>query len=590
MSELSSLAGLRIRAQIQSRVIQAFETEQGHESIHQLLRALDRCGQSPRDTQILIERERASREITGTATEEFTDGALDALEYVNRPNADTDVEAASASIYQIRSLIDLPRAVQTAFEASDLIPLGREWMLSREEARDVATRLADNLEGDSYKPTLAYFTRAPKARFASRPAALLDPSDRIIYQAMADVIDDALAPRLPETTLWPRAHTESRSAQKAFSRFAADAEQGYILHVDVESFFDYIDHSLLSFLITEHLELPSSFGKAVELLLRHMMGSTRGLPQGPVASDIFASAYLLPLDLAMQASGWSTRRYQDDILVRVDSVADARSGLKDIELALRDLGLRVATEKTFYEKYSRRRPSKSEDGNDSTRTYDIGRVRERAKRAQSTPAGPDQDLGFENLLTDFFTKDESHAQTTIKLRSALFAFSSFRHDKVPSEFSSIMDIFPILAPEVSLCLSAVIEVRPAAVVEFIQMRLETRSSQEWENSWLIIASQAGTEPLSIDFEEYYSKILETADSTPLTRALMMRVLASGSRPKKLHEGWINGLPAPLRAELLFSVNRESLGGESFNLPIGQRTRELPDGRSDVGSETSDPWL
>ena len=57
---------------------------------------------------------------------------------------------------------------------------------------------------------------------------------------------------------------------------------------------DWVDHSLLGLVTSTHLEMPRKYGQAVESLLTALMHIDRGLPQGVQASDLFATAFLLP--------------------------------------------------------------------------------------------------------------------------------------------------------------------------------------------------------------------------------------------------------------------------------------------------------
>ena len=119
----------------------------------------------------------------------------------------------------------------------------------------------------------------------------------------------------------------------------------YIGMADVASFYEYVDHELLANEIVE-LTGDSRLAKAVKDSMSEIVGRSFGLPQGPRGSDIFASVYLSRVDRLMLRAGVTLQRFNDDYLLKAESIAQVRRELATLERSLRDLGLILNREKT----------------------------------------------------------------------------------------------------------------------------------------------------------------------------------------------------------------------------------------------------
>jgi hypothetical protein len=124
-----------------------------------------------------------------------------------------------------------------------------------------------------------------------------------------------------------------------------DPRPAYIAVADVASFYEYVDHDLLGAEIIELTGDPD-LATAITSTLSELLGRRFGLPQGPQGSDVFASVYLSRVDRLLLRAGVAIERFNDDYLLRAESVARARRNLAALERSLRDLGLILNHEKT----------------------------------------------------------------------------------------------------------------------------------------------------------------------------------------------------------------------------------------------------
>lgn len=94
-------------------------------------------------------------------------------------------------------------------------------------------------------------------------------------------------------------------------------EDGYewMVHTDVTSYFDSIEHQLL-FADIDRVYPDRDVASA----LKRMVGdwavlSGRGIPQGPDVSRALGNLYLIPIDEQMVTGGWKYLRFMDDIIL-----------------------------------------------------------------------------------------------------------------------------------------------------------------------------------------------------------------------------------------------------------------------------------
>lgn len=193
-------------------------------------------------------------------------------------------------------------------------------------------------------PTEAELVRAPRGAFTTRPAALLAFADRLVLEALVEPVEAALEQRLPAAVLWPRSRALAPPVNHA--SVVLEWDSPYVVKADIAQFYESVEHSLLGVFLSSELDLPSPVSRAVEAVLSATMRLPRGLPQGPLASDILASAYLLPIDVKLAGLDRPYVRYADDYYFPAADVGDGRLVLQRLEAWLNELGLALNAEKT----------------------------------------------------------------------------------------------------------------------------------------------------------------------------------------------------------------------------------------------------
>lgn len=210
----------------------------------------------------------------------------------------------------------------------------------------------------------------PKENFGTRPAIVMDPVDRLAYQALVDRLSIDLVGtqkqwaygwRLPPTD--PERGVYARNDyqwQNFLSQLVGLANLfDYALKADVVSYFASIDLDGLA----DAIDARSGTGKVQERILDlidswgHIPGRA-GLPQRSFASAVLANMYLRPIDDVLQhhgaVSGWwktfapggAACRWMDDLWLFGNDPARLRHAQVEIEQALRGLGLNLNSGKT----------------------------------------------------------------------------------------------------------------------------------------------------------------------------------------------------------------------------------------------------
>lgn len=221
--------------------------------------------------------------------------------------------------------------------------------LGRRAARAAGGRYAQSLRARliaGQTLDLAEIVFAHRYGSGSRPVADLDIDARLLLEALASNVAGRLKDDAEMLGLSEHLAAPAQGERIAFDeRPLQDDDAKFIVKADVASFYEYVDHAVLT---REILELTADVdvSYAVRDLLAEVMGRQHGLPQGPVGSDLLASLYLSAVDRRMLRAGVRLDRFNDDYLLRCTTLAEARQHLLALEIELRDVGLILNHQKT----------------------------------------------------------------------------------------------------------------------------------------------------------------------------------------------------------------------------------------------------
>ena len=258
---------------------------------------------------------------------------------------------------EIARRLNIADAIITASARNDLLPPRPEDKVGGELGLRFSAYLVRELETGRYDPTPSHIIAVPKSQLATRPAALMSFTDRVVYEAIVAV----LRPRIGNfmvgdgVVLWPRGDGGRESRWSKFEHSVLRHDSEYIVSCDIAGFYESIDHDQLASAIISATGDRSVTDALVHLLDR-LMGGSRGLPQGLPPSDTLATVCLAQLDRGMIRNGFRYARHGDDVRIAADSYDHGYSAIRCMEAELRRCGLllngaktRVLRRKTYEE-------------------------------------------------------------------------------------------------------------------------------------------------------------------------------------------------------------------------------------------------
>ena len=184
--------------------------------------------------------------------------------------------------------------------------------------------LLESIKGGWFKPNPVRRKEIPKPDGGVRKLGIPTVIDRIVQQAIAQVLVPLYEPKFIDGSYGYR---PNKSAQMAIQKVKEYAEEGYkyAVQLDLSKYFDTLNHALLINLLRQTIKDE----RVIQLIKKYLKSGVmengvcvkteEGSPQGGPLSPLLANIYLNEFDHEFENRGVKVIRYADDIVLLAKS-------------------------------------------------------------------------------------------------------------------------------------------------------------------------------------------------------------------------------------------------------------------------------
>ena len=203
-----------------------------------------------------------------------------------------------------------------AMSIAELLP----WLRENRE------RLIASLLDGSYQPKTVRGVEIPKPGGGTRQLGIPTVVDRLVQQAILQVLEPTLDPTFSSSSFGFRPGRSAHQALAQAQTYVADGRET-VVDIDLEKFFDRLNHDILMARLARRigdkrlLKIVRRFLEAGMMQAGVCIERHEGTPQGGPLSPLLANLLLDDLDKELERRGHRFCRYADDCNIYVRSAA-----------------------------------------------------------------------------------------------------------------------------------------------------------------------------------------------------------------------------------------------------------------------------
>jgi RNA-directed DNA polymerase len=213
--------------------------------------------------------------------------------------------------------------------------------------------LTASLLGGTYQPQPVRGVQIPKPGGGQRQLGIPVAVDRLVQQAILQVLNPILDPTFSNSSYGFRPGRDAHMALEQARKYVAQEGREIVVDLDLEKFFDRVNHDILMSRVARRIG-----DKRLLLIIRRFLQAgmmqdgvcvsrDEGTPQGGPLSPLLSNLLLDDLDQELERRGHCFCRYADDCNIYVQSLAAGQRVMDSVVRFLEGkLRLRVNREKS----------------------------------------------------------------------------------------------------------------------------------------------------------------------------------------------------------------------------------------------------